>query len=124
MKRFLGAVLGLTMLCLIGCDDVMVASSNLSREADNFRIYRRILFINGITGEHLLSIEGFSSVEFFQNKFVVTIKKKDGTYLKHYLGKADNVFPMVEQIESKYVSDSHYKITYKPSAIIPNMELR
>lgn len=44
---------------LTACTDADVVSSNLSQDADNFEINRRIVFFNGITNTYLLSIEGF-----------------------------------------------------------------
>jgi len=125
MKKVIGLMIGvLFLLSMSGCDDAYVASQNISKEADNFRIYRRVVFYNGITDEYILKIEGYCSVEFYVDKFVVTVKTEDGRFLKHYLGRADNVFPFVEQLEAKYVSDKRYKVTFKPTAIIPDIEIR
>jgi hypothetical protein len=46
---------------LAACSDADVASSNLSKAADNFEINRRVVFYNGITGDYMLSIEGLCS---------------------------------------------------------------
>jgi hypothetical protein len=105
-----------------GCTDADVASSNLSRAADQFEIYRRVVFYNGITDQYILSIEGFCSVEFFTNKFVVTVKTGPNEFKKHYLGRADNVFPFVEQLDSAKVSAYHYRVIFKPKAIIPDID--
>ena len=45
-----------------GCSDADVASSNLSKAADNFEVTRRIVFYNGITGDYMLTIEGLCSL--------------------------------------------------------------
>lgn len=57
MKAILGAVA--VVILAAGCSDADVASSNLSKAADNFEVTRRIVFYNGITGEYMLTIEGF-----------------------------------------------------------------
>ncbi len=64
------------------CDDAQIASSNLSRAADNFEIMRRVVFLNGITDTYLLSIEGLCSVEDQQNQLEVTCKTADREYQK------------------------------------------
>lgn len=47
MKKFIAAVL--LALALVGCEtDADVASYNLSKDADMFRIQRRVVFYNGI----------------------------------------------------------------------------
>lgn len=63
MKNFLiGASLLALSLSLSACTDADIASSNLSKAADNFEVNRRVVFYNGITGEYMLSIEGLCSL--------------------------------------------------------------
>jgi hypothetical protein len=108
-----------------GCTtDADVASRNLSKDAEQFKIFRRIVFVNGITDNYIMSIEGRCSVEFYTEKFEVTCKTESGQYLKHYLGRADNVFPFVEQLKPEDVSASHYKVIFKPSVIVPDVDLK
>lgn len=118
------SLVGLT-LALTGCsDDADVASENLSKDADNFKINRRVIFYNAIKGEYLLTIEGFCSVDPGDaNRMTVTCKVGDG-YKKHFLGKSDNVTWFVEQISAANVSTSHYKVTFKPSTIVPDVDAR
>ncbi|AEJ94544.1 hypothetical protein PBI_ACHEBE_61 [Mycobacterium phage Achebe] len=112
-------------LGLVGCSDADVASRNVSKAADNFEIQRRITFFNGITDKYLLVIEGRCSIEpdTGAKKLDVTCKK-GSEYKKHFLGLSDNVTYFVEQIEGANVSDDHYRIVFKPSAIVPDIEIR
>lgn len=115
----------LTPLALVGCmDDAHVVSRNVSKAADNFEINRRIVFYNGITNDYMLSIEGFCSQEHTSNKLAVTCKVGSGVYKKHFLGLSDNVTYFSEQVDSAGVSANHYRVTFKPTLIIPNIELR
>ena len=119
-----GVLLMAAVLLLSGCDtDANIASRNLSKAADMFEINRRIVFYNGITDTYILSVEGRCSVEFFTDKFVVTCKTENG-FVKHYLGRADNVFPFVEQLETADVSAYRYKVIFKPLSIIPDIDLK
>ena len=112
-------------LSMIGCDtDANIASRNLSKAADMFEIERRIVFYNGITDTYILSIEGRCSVEFYSDKFTVTCKTGENQFVKHYLGRADNVFPFVEQLETADVSTYRYKVIFKPLSIIPDIDLK
>ncbi len=123
MKKFL--LLVIVVFSLVGCEsDARVASSNLATAADQFEIYRRVVFYNGITDKYILQIEGFCSVEFYTNKFTVTVKTGPNTYKKHYLGRSDNVFPFVEQLEAANVSAYHYRVIFKPQSIIPDIDLK
>ena len=125
LKKIMIVGMLLTPLVLAGCmDDAHVASRNVSKAADNFEINRRIIFYNGITNEYMLSIEGFCSQEHTSNKLAVTCKVGSGIYKKHFLGLSDNVTYFSEQIESAGVSANHYRVTFKPTLIIPNIELR
>lgn len=119
-----GALAALT--ALTGCDsDADVVSKNLSTDADNFKINRRVVFYNGITGDYVLSIEGFCSVDPGDtNRMAVTCKTGDNVYKKHFLGKSDNVTWFAEQIDSANVSPNHYRVVFKPSTIIPEPEVR
>jgi len=61
MKWIVAGILAVT-IALTGCRDAEVASHNLSYEADNFRIMRRVVFINGITDKYFLEIVGACSI--------------------------------------------------------------
>lgn len=126
MKKILLVLIVLvSSFTLGGCSDADTASYNLSRDADMFRINRRIVFYNGITGEYMLSIEGFCSLgnNDSSGELSVTCKTGMDSYKKHFLGLSDNVTYFVEQVESKNVSENHYKVIFKPSVIIPDIEL-
>lgn len=125
MKKLLSLLIAtLAIAVLIGCQtDADLASHNLSKAADQFQIVRRIVFYNGITDEYILEVEGLCSVEFYPEKFTVTCKVGPDEYVKHYLGRADNVFPFVEQLRSAKVSTDRYKVIFKPKTIIPDVDL-
>ena len=131
MKRFLVLIMLLVMsFGMVGCNqtDADVASTNLSTRAEQFEIDRRIVFYNGITDNYILSVEGRCSVEFKPLKFEVTCKtgvddRGRGVFRKHYLGRADNVFPFVEQLKDVDVSVYRYKVIFKPASIIPDIDV-
>ena len=129
IKRFL-AILMVGALALGGAvacsSDADVASSNLSKDADNFKILRRVVFYNGISGDYILVIEGYCSLGNSDKagELTVTCKVGDGKYKKNFLGLSDNVTYFAEQIEAVGVSTSHYKVIFKPSAVVPDVEVR
>ena len=127
MKKMIGIFL--MIICLIfivGCTDATVADNNLTKDADNFKVYRHIVFINNITGEYLLEITGYCNVTAdTEDKQLETICKNDnGGYIKNFLGVNETTTYFVEQIDAKYVSDKHYKLIIKPSTLIPTIEVR
>lgn len=109
---------------LAGCDDAQVASANLSKAADNFEINRRIVFYNGMTGDYILTIEGLCSQEPTDKKIAVICKTGPGAYKKHFLGLSDNVTYFSEQMEAAQASVYHYRVTFKPSVILPSIDIR
>ena len=122
---FFVAVL-LSLLLGACATDADVASRNISKEADMFRVNRRIVFYNGITSEYILSIEGFCSLGNFDGngELSVTCKVGDNAFKKHYLGLSDNVTYFSEQIDSADVSTYRYKVIFKPASIVPDIEMR
>lgn len=125
MKKLIPIIL--TAVALVGCSsDADVASRNVSKAADNFEVARRVIFYNGITNDYMLSIEGYCSLGNNEKPgyLSVTCKTGPGVYKKHFLGLSDNVTFFVEQLEAKNVSTSFYRVVFKPSAIIPDIELR
>lgn len=125
MKKILIA-LALLSLSLTGCSDADVASSNLSKAADQFEVLRRIVFYNGISGEYILTVEGFCSLGNYDAAGTLSVTCKNGpsSYKKHFLGLSDNVTFFAEQLESQNVSTDHYKVIFKPSVIIPDVDLK
>lgn len=120
------AAASLAALVLAGCNDADIASANLSKAADNFEIQRRIVFYNGITGEYMLEIVGLCSLGNQDKAREVTVTCKTGpnTYKKHFLGLSDNVTFFAEQIESAKASAYHYRVTFKPQTILPDIDFR
>lgn len=125
MKKKIALALTAGIL-LAGCSDADVASRNLSKEADNFEVQRRIVFYNGINGEYILEVQGLCALgnEDDAGQLSVTCKTGPETYKKHFLGLSDNVTYFAEQLEGKNVSEFYYKVNFKPQTIIPDIDVR
>lgn len=127
MKRVLSAfgIVGVA-LSLGACTDAEMASQNISKAADYFEINRRIIFYNGITDNYMLTIEGRCSIkkDNMDNQLEVTCKTSPTEYKKHFLGISDNVTYFVEQLEYANVSTYQYRVVFKPSAIMPDIEVK
>jgi hypothetical protein len=125
MKKILFAVIVLALL-VAGCArPADVASENLSKAADSFEINRRIIFYNGITGEYMLEIQGLCSLGNYDpaGSLSVTCKTGPNQFKKHFLGLSDNVTYFAEQIEPATASPYFYRVIFRPSVIIPDVEL-
>lgn len=126
-KMKLSAIALAATLSLAGCSsDADIASHNLSKEADNFNILRRVVFYNGITGGYILSLEGLCSLgnNDTNRRMTVTCKTGPNSYKKHFLGLSDNVTFFAEQLEASKVSAYHYRVIFKPQSIVPDVDFK
>lgn len=126
-------ILNTAIVALIGAvslsactNEANVASENLSKAADMFEVTRRVVFYNGISGDYMLTIEGLCSLGNFDSNRQLTVTCKTGpnAYKKHFLGLSDNVTYIVEQLEAKDVSVYHYRVIFKPSTIVPDIDIK
>lgn len=122
----LGAIVSSSIALAACVNDATVASRNLSQAADNFQVVRRIVFYNGITDSYVLNIEGLCSLGSGSQTASVTVTCKTGPndYKKHFLGVSHNVTWFAEQLGGVSVSTYHYRVTFKPQAIIPDIDFR
>ena len=125
LKRLV-LILVVIALLLAGCTDADVASYNLSKSADNFGVVRRIVFYNGITGDYILQVEGLCSIsgDAPLGEIAITCKTGVNQYKKHFLGLSDNVTYFAEQMDSAGVDVYHYKVIFKPSVIVPDIDVQ
>jgi predicted small secreted protein len=128
MKKTTLAIAGIVIgaAVLAGCNDADVVSRNISNAADNFEIPRRIVFYNTQSDTYMLTMEGLCSLGNADKggELSVTCKIGPGKYKKHFLGLSRNVTYLVEQMDGAEVSPYHYKVTFKPSQIIPDLEVK
>lgn len=126
MNKIYILLAALSVLAVTACDDATVASHNLSKAADMFEINRRVVFYNGITGDYLLSLEGRCSIysDNRDRQLEVVCKTGPNAYKKHFLGLSDNVTYFAEQLANIDVSAYHYRVIFKPQAIIPDVDAR
>lgn len=128
MKKIFGCVAVVAAALSLGACTTTAdtASRNISYDSDNFKVMRRIVFVNGITDKYLLSIEGLCSItkDKEDNQLEVTCKTGDSEYKKHYLGISDNVTYFVEQMDGSDVDTFHYKVAFRPEELLPDIDLQ
>lgn len=127
MKKVLLVILMSAGLFIFsGCNDADVASQNISKDADNFKVLRKVTFINTVTDEVLYTVEGNFAItaDTSDNQLEITAKTGDDKFQKHFLGLSPTTVYIVEQLEWQEANKYQFKITLKPSALIPDVEVR
>lgn len=105
--------------------DSDVASKNLSKDADNYKIPRQIVVYNGITDKYIMTVTGYCSLGNNDKAGEVTYTcKQPSGYIKDIIKKSDNTFVFVHQLSPKDVSTQRVKVIFKPSTVIPDVEKR
>lgn len=112
---------------LSSCDDATVADHNMEKAADNFEVIRRAVFYNGITDKYILTVEGYLSIKESGadgKQLEVLVKVGPREYKQHFLRISDNVTYFVEHLDATNLPVDHYRVVFKPSVIVPDIELR
>lgn len=88
------------MLFLCACDEAKRVNYNITEEATNFNIYRRVTVINCIKGDTLFEVEGWMNIEsdVEDSQLEIIVEIGDNKYKKHFIGLSDNVTYTVEDI--------------------------
>lgn len=121
-KRILMALVLVAMVfLLVGCDSqANRVSANLSKEADNFNVTRRLAVINARTDKPIFEMVGnFSIGNNVNNELVVTVQTGPDTYKKHYVYLNEWTLYVVEDVSGANVDPFHYEVNFLPEMIVP-----
>ena len=115
LKQILTVLILVTLLT--GCsweNEADVASYNISKEADNFNVYRQIKVINCQSDEVILEFEGWCSIrkDNTDNQLEITYRVGNGEYYKDFIGLNDRVTYVVTQLDGSAVVKYHYVWLY------------
>lgn len=114
-KIILLAAMILLMSSLTGCTKSCMASCNVSKEADNFNVLRRLTVINARTDKLLLELEGcFSLQNNTENELEVICEVEEGVYRKYFVYLNEYTIYVVEDISGAEVSPYHFEISILP----------
>ena len=121
MKKYFLLLLIVCVLFIAGCDtQASRVSYNISQQADNFNIVRKLTVINCIQGDVLFQMVGRLSIysDNMDEQLEVTVENNGG-YQKHFIGLSDNVTYVVEDLCVSDVSKYQYTLNYNPKMWIP-----
>lgn len=123
-KLILASLASLSIItALTGCSDTEAqkVSSNVSQEADNFNVIRRLTVLDTRTDKPMFELVGAFSVHVDKadDQLEVTVETGPGQYKKHLVGYNRDTMYVVEDIGGANVSKYHYEVNFLPEAIVP-----
>ena len=125
-KKLVMCLLAMTVFTLAGCTEASRVSYNISEEADNFRVFRRVTVINARSDDLILELDGYFSINVDKddNQLEITCQTGPGTYTKHFIGLNSWVIYTVEDLSGAVVDPYHYEIHYLPEGNVINFKFR
>lgn len=127
MKKKLSIVMVMIIMVagLTGCRTSDVVNRNLSKDADEFNLYRKITVTNARTDTIMLQAERYMALSNNNaNELVVTIKTGENTYYKDYIYLNDWTCYVMEQTEPSGTDKYHYELVFYPERIVPDIEVK
>lgn len=121
MKKKLSIVMVMIIMVagLTGCRTSDVVNRNLSKDADEFNLYRKTTVTNARTDTIMLQAERYMALSNNNaNELVVTIKTGDYIYLN------DWTCYVMEQTEPSGTDKYHYELVFYPERIVPDIEVK
>lgn len=113
---------GITEYGLTGCGrEVERVSYNVSQQADNFNVVRRLTVINTRSHKPMFELIGNFSlkVDHEDNQLEVTCETGKNEYKKHFVGLNDETAYVVEDIGGANVDKYKYEVNFLPETIQP-----
>lgn len=121
MKKFLAIIMAVVVLvALCGCNQADRVSYNVSKQANNFNVTRRIAVINARTDKPVFELIGnFSISNSSNNELEVICETEKGVYKKHFIYLNEWTLYVVEDVSGAYVDPYHYEVNFLPEMINP-----
>lgn len=119
IKKIVAIVLILIMaLTFCSCRESERVSYNISKEADNFNVVRRLTVLNARTDTILLEMTGrFALSNNSANELVIICETAQGEYKKNYVYLNDYTLYVVEDISGSEVSPYQYEVNFLPQML-------
>ena len=96
----------------------------MTKAADNFELMRRIVFYNVRLGQNVVTVEGKCSIEYGNDRTEYICKVGDGKFIRNFLSDSNDIVAIVEQMDPVPVNVYHFRRTFKPQTIIPDIDFR
>lgn len=121
IKSVLAVIIIAVIIC--GCQrEAKKVSYNISKQADNFNVMRRITVINTRTDKCELQMTGRFSVQNEGNNelaIIVEIDRKRNIYQKHFIYLNAWTAYTIEDLNGVEVSRYDYELEFMPQMLVP-----
>ena len=106
---------------MTGCREADRVSWNVSKQADNFNVTRRLTVINTRTDKCLLQMTGKISIQDVEDGIavIVEVDRENHIYQKHYVYLNENTMYTVEDVSGIGVSRYAYEMEFMPQTLVP-----
>lgn len=120
MKKLLAVMALVVVVGLAGCRQSDKISYNVSKEADNFNVIRRVAVINTRTDKIEFEVIGKISVDSSdESKLIILAETDKNVYKKHLVNLTEWNMYIVEDLEGAAVNQYKYEVNYMPESIVP-----
>jgi hypothetical protein len=124
MKKVILIVVATLIVSILftGCErQANRVSYNVSQDADNFNVIRRLTVLNARSDKPMFElVAAFSlKVDAADNQLEVICETGDQKYKKHFIGLNQWTLYVVEDLSGANVSKYHYEVNFLPEMIVP-----
>lgn len=102
-----------------GCREADRVSYNVSLEADNFNVERRITVFNVRTDKVLWQMTGTFSVKSSDGDLDIIVELPDHAYAKHFFDLNEWTTYIIEDLSGANVPKYSYELNFLPETLVP-----
>jgi len=106
-------------ITVCGCREADRVSHNVSVEADNFNVERRITVFNVRTDKVLFQMTGTFSIKSSDGDLDVIVELPDHTYAKHFFDLNEWTTYIIEDLSGTNVDKYSYELNFLPETLVP-----
>ena len=119
MKKLIAVIMLVgTLVLLAGCRESDRVSHNISQEADNFNVTRKITVINVRDDKVLYELIGnFAMTNEGNNELSVISEVAEGQYKKDFIYLSEWTTYIVQDVSGAYVDQYHYEVNILPQMV-------
>lgn len=119
MKKLIAVIMIVgTLVLLAGCRESDRVSHNISQEADNFNVTRKITVINVRDDKVLYELIGnFAMTNEGNNELSVISEVAEGQYKKDFIYLSEWTTYIVQDVSGAYVDQYHYEVNILPQMV-------